>query len=326
MLVYGTLASSEFRHQEHPTATVNNPLEALRVFCCAAQARNFRDAAQQLAVSPQVVTRVVRELEDTLGEPLFHRSTRGVRLTAFGAQLVERARSALAGVEALFPVRGQPGQVNETTSGLVRVTAPRFLGRAPLMATLAPLLAAHPGLVLDLRLSEVRADVVDQQIDIGVRIGPMRDSGFVARAVAQVHFHVVATPTLVARVGAPQTIAELLDQRPCTAMIDLNNGRPWNWLFRGSRQQAPAVPAFVTDDPEAEQAAVLAGIGFGQLPDFLAQPALREGRLVSVLDAEAPKPWPVHVYRARQSPVPARVRLVFEALVQGLAKLPSSSA
>ncbi|WP_141289774.1 LysR family transcriptional regulator, partial [Ideonella azotifigens] len=111
---------------------MNNPLEALRVFCCAAQARNFRDAAQQLAVSPQVVTRVVRELEDTLGEPLFHRSTRGVRLTAFGAQLVERARSALAGVEALFPVRGQPGQVNETTSGLVRVTAPRFLGRAPL--------------------------------------------------------------------------------------------------------------------------------------------------------------------------------------------------
>ena len=81
---------------------MSNRLETLRVFCIAAESTNFRDAAVRLSVSPQVVTRAVRELEEELGEPLFHRSTRGVQLTEFGRQLVERARTAVAGVEDLF--------------------------------------------------------------------------------------------------------------------------------------------------------------------------------------------------------------------------------
>ena len=81
---------------------MNNRLDALRVFCVAADSRNFRDAAQRLAISPQVVTRVVKVLEDELGEPLFHRSTRGVHLSDFGQQLLPQARDAVQGLDALF--------------------------------------------------------------------------------------------------------------------------------------------------------------------------------------------------------------------------------
>jgi DNA-binding transcriptional LysR family regulator len=294
---------------------MSNRLEALRVFCAAADAANFRDAAQRLSVSPQVVTRAVRELEEELGEPLFHRSTRGVQLTDFGRQLAQRARSAVGEVDALFHRTDR--RALSQHAGTVRVTAPNVFGRRLIPQALAPMLAAHPGLVLDLRLSEQHADVVDEHIDIGVRAGPIRDARFVARTVGRMPLHVVGTPALVARTGVPKNL-EALAGLPLTALVDRSSGRPWSWFFSKGRQLPVNAPAFVTDDVDAECAAVLAGLGFGQLVAPLSEPLLRAGLLVPVLEAEAPEPWPVHVYRSQRAPVPARVRLVYDELVRVL--------
>lgn len=293
---------------------MSNRLEALRVFFTAADAANFREAAVRLSVSPQVVTRAVRELEDELGEPLFHRSTRGVQLTDFGRQLAERARVAVGGVDELFHRIDRRALSQHT--GTVRVTAPHVYARL-IPQALAPLLAQHPGLVLDLRLSEQHADVVDQQIDLGVRVGPMRDARFVARGVGKMSLCVVGSPALVERVGAPRTV-DALSGLPVTALIDHSSGRPWPWAFSKKRVFTVSSPAFVTDNIDAECAAVLAGIGFGQLIGPLAQPWLQSGALVEVLAAEAPEPWPIHVYRPQRAPVPARVRLVYDELVRVL--------
>jgi DNA-binding transcriptional LysR family regulator len=294
---------------------MSNRLEALRVFCTAADAANFREAAVRLSVSPQVVTRAVRELEEDLGEPLFHRSTRGVQLTDFGGQLAQRARSALGGVDALFHRTDR--RALSQHAGTVRVTAPNVFGRRLIPQALAPVLAAHPGLVLDLRLSEQHADVVDQQIDIGVRAGPIRDARFVARTAGKMRLHVVAAPSLLARTGEPGSL-DALASLPLTALIDQTSGRPWSWFFSKGRQMPVGSPAFVTNDVDAECAAVLAGIGFGQLVGPLAEPLLQSGALVAVLEAEAPEPWPIHVYRSQRAPVPARVRLVYDELVRVL--------
>ncbi|HEY1231583.1 MAG TPA: substrate binding domain-containing protein, partial [Ramlibacter sp.] len=169
--------------------------------------------------------------------------------------------------------------------------------------------------VLDLRLSEEHADVVDQQIDIGVRAGPVRDARFVARTVGKMALHVVGTPALIERVGKPGSLQDLA-ALPLTALMDRSSGRPWPWFFGNGRQYVPSAPAFVTDDVDAECAAVQAGLGFGQLVGPLAEPLLRSGELVAVLEAEAPEPWPIHVYRSQRAPVPARVRLVYDALVR----------
>jgi DNA-binding transcriptional LysR family regulator len=298
---------------------MSNRLEALRVFCTAAGAANFRDAAIRLSVSPQVVTRAVRELEEELGEPLFHRSTRGVQLTDFGRQLAERARVAVGGVDQLFHRIDR--RALSQHAGTVRVAAPSVLGRRLIPQALAPMLAAHPGLTLDLRLSEQLADVVAEQIDVGVRAGPLRDSRFVAKPVGTMALRVVAAPSLIARTGVPQSIDELA-RLPLTALIDRNSGRPWPWPFSRGRLMTLSAPAFVTDDTDAECAAVLAGLGFSQLVAPLADPGLQSGALVPVLDAEAPEPWPVYVYRVQRSPVPARVRLVYDELVRVLGGAP----
>ena len=294
---------------------MSNRLEALRVFCAAADAANFRDAAVRLSVSPQVVTRAVRELEEELGEPLFHRSTRGVQLTDFGRQLAQRARTAVGGVDALFHRTDR--RALSQHAGTVRVTAPNVFGRRLIPQALAPVLAAHPGLVLDLRLSEQHADVVDEQIDIGVRVGLLRDARFVARPVGRMPLRVVGAPALIARTGVPKDL-QALAAMPLTALVNRKTRRPWPWIFSRSRQLAVPSPAFVTDDYDAECAAVLAGLGFGQLIAPLAEPWLASGALVPVVEADAPEPWPIYVYRSQRAPVPARVRLVYDALVRVL--------
>ncbi|VWX61254.1 LysR family transcriptional regulator [Burkholderiales bacterium 8X] len=294
---------------------MSNRFETLRVFCIAAESDNFRDAAVKLSVSPQVVTRAVRQLEEELGEPLFHRSTRGVQVTEFGTQLLERARGAVAGVEQLFERHDR--RALSQHAGRVRVTAPHVFGRRLVADALAPLLAMHPGLVIDLRLSEQHADMVDQQIDIGVRVGTLRDARFVTRSLGRMALRVVAAPSLIERVGVPSDL-EALRGLPLTALIDRSSGRPWPWLFSKGRQISPAVAAFLTDDVDAEGSAVLAGAGFGQLVGALAEPWLATGELIEVLEGERPEAWPIHVFRPQRGPVPARVRLVYDALVAAL--------
>jgi DNA-binding transcriptional LysR family regulator len=296
---------------------VLNQLELLRIFLTAAECASFREAALRLGASPQTVTRAIKELEEHFGELLFHRSTRQVRITGYGEQLAARSRPLLAEMETLFstPALAPASQL----TGRVRITGPRILGRGCLVPALARLAAQQPGLALDVRLSDVFADVVDEQIDVGVRIGFLRDSRLVARKAGEVAFSLVATPALVARLGAPQRVEDLA-ARPVTALLDPNTGRVWTWYFAGGRQFTPDAHTFVTDDPDAELGAILAGLAFGQVPDYLAAPLLREGRLVALLPELAPPPWDVYVYRPQRGPVPARVRLVFDHIVAAVAE------
>lgn len=287
-----------------------NRLEMLRIFCVAAETVSFKEAATRLNISPQAVTRAVQELEAQLGELLFHRNTRQHRITEYGTQMAKQARQSVQAVDALF-VREAPQA--EALTGLVRLTAPKVLGPL-LLQTLQPLLRQCPGLRLDLRLSDQIANVVDAQIDIGIRVGFLRDSRFIARPVKTVPFHIVGTPELIARVGRPVTL-EALAHCPATAVVDLSTGRPWSWYLAGGQQWAPEQPVFVTDDSELECRAILAGVGFGQVAGFLAEPHIRSGRLLPVLADLAPEPWDLYVYRPQRGPVPARIRLVFDTLV-----------
>lgn len=293
-----------------------NRVDLLRIFCAAAQAGSFRQAAAHLGISPQAVTRAVKSLEDELGEVLFHRNTRRVHITAYGQALAQQARLALDGLDELFRrnVRDDNGEI----SGRVGITAPQALGRRVLLDLLLPLLRRYPNLQVELRLADEPTDSVSAQIDIGVRVGLIRDRRYIARPLAQVPFHVVATPQLLAATGNPESL-EALMQRPLSALIDRNSGRVWPWMFAEGQVLSPQRPAFVCDDAEAELTAVLGGLAYGQLPGYLAVPYIRSGALVTVLDELAPSPWELFIYRPQRGPVPARVRLIYDYLLERFA-------
>lgn len=292
-----------------------NRLEMLRIFMAAAETGSFKQAAIQLGISPQAVTRAIQELERLQGEMLFHRNTRQIRITEFGEQLASRAGDSLRQVDALFAT-GHGRQTSEF-EGVVHLTAPKALGRIGLLPVLADIAMRHPGLRIDLNLSDTPAHVIDERIDIGVRFGLLQDSRFVARKVAKHAFHVVGTPGLIARVGAPAHVRDL-ESLPTTVMHDETTGRGWPWLFRGGQRFTPAKPTFTSNDSEAERDAVLSGLAFGQIAGFLADSHIAAGELVPLLQAFAPEPWDLCVYRPQRGPVPKRVRAVFDGLVKAL--------
>jgi len=292
-----------------------NRLEMLRIFAAAAETRSFKDAAARLGISPQAVTRAVQDLEQLHGELLFHRNTRGIRITSYGDALAVRARASVQQMDALFQAGDAPDP--REMAGVVRLTAPVMLGRLVLMPVVRALAASHPQLRFELHLSDTHADMVDERIDIGVRFGSVRDSRFVARRVAAPAFHVVGAPALIAQYGEPAGVEEL-HRLPTTELLDITAGRPWPWYFAGGVQIVPDSPRFSSNDSDAECEAILAGIGFGQIPGYLADAHIAAGRLVPVMRELAPEPWDLYVYRPQRGPVPARIRLVFDACVAAM--------
>lgn len=292
-----------------------NRLEMMRIFCMTAEASSFKEAAARLGISPQAVTRAIKELESLLGEPLFYRNTRQIRITEFGEQLALRGRDAISSVDDLFITSGK--RQEQEIGGVVRITAPVVIGKHFLQPILSKIAKEHPHITIDLRLSDMHSDVVEQQIDIGVRVGFLRDSSFVARVLAKVSFLIVATPELVAKVGKPQTLEDL-HQLPTIALVDKSSGKHWPWFFADGQQINPQRTSFIIDDSDSEVSLVLNGVGFAQIGASLVMPQLRSGELVSVLDEFAAPGWDLNIYRPRRGPVPERIRLVYDALVQAL--------
>lgn len=293
-----------------------NRLEMIRIFCAAADAGSFKDAAVRLGISPQAVTRAIKELERLQGEMLFHRNTRQVRITSFGEMLAERARGSLRELDGLFEQTA--AQEEHEMSGLVRLAAPSALGRSRLLPIVERLAAQHPGLRFDLRLTDQLADVVGEKIDIGIRVGSLRDNRFVVKRLGKTRFHVVATPKFLRKHGRPSSIEELR-QLPCTGMLARDTGRLWPWIFSQDRQMNAANARFMCDDSEGEYLIVRSGQAIGQIAGFLVDRDIADGKLVTVMEDFEPEPWDMYLYRPQRGPMPARLRLVFDTLASELA-------
>ena len=242
-----------------------------------------------------------------------------MRITAFGEGLLEQVRPALERFEDLWRIPGADQQAS--LSGTVRITAPHSLGTRAVLPALERVAARHPGITLDVRLSDRVSNPVDEGIDVGIRVGFMRDSRFVARKAADMRLPIVAAPRLIKKVGVPEGI-ESLARLPVTAAVDINTGRPWPWHFKAGHQWTPTSPAFIADNADMEMGAALAGIAFAQLADYMAAPYIASGKLVQVLEQEGPPAWGLYVYRPQRGPVSGRVRVVFDELRAAVGSLP----
>ncbi|CAI1632736.1 MULTISPECIES: LysR family transcriptional regulator [Serratia] len=295
---------------------MQNRLEALQIFCAAAEESSFKQVAIRLAISPQKVTRAIKELERLRGEQLFHRNTRQIKITQFGADFAEQAKQVISQFEQLFPDKHK---MREDIRGIVRITAPNTFGREVVMPALTELAVLYPAITLEFHLANTHSNLVDEEIDIGVRIGFLHDQTCVVRQPKMMPFYLVAAPSLLARTGLPKSIEEL-SSLPIIALINRKTGRYWPWEFSNKRRFHPEQAAFITDDPDIERNAALAGIGFGHMAGYLVEKYLASGQLISVLPNDAPEPWPLNLYRPYQEPVPARIRLVFDYLYEKLSQ------
>lgn len=292
--------------------------EAWAIFASVVEHRSFSGAATALAVSKATVSKAITRLETRLGTALFHRTSRRLTLTDSGRALAEHAQRILsegeAAEEAAFESASAP-------AGLVRLAAPLTFGIRHLAPALAEFMAAHPGIRVDLRLSDAFVDIVGEGIDIAIRIAELPDSSLRARRLGPVTAHIVGAPGYFDRVGRPRHPAELA-QHAC--FVYTNTATPELWRFRraGGEEAAVRIDGPIrTDSGDAMIPALVAGLGVARLPGFLVDELVAAGKLEVVLADWSGGAAGLHLLTPPGTLRPARVEALIEFLTDRLKRM-----
>ncbi|WP_419843356.1 LysR family transcriptional regulator [Actinobacillus pleuropneumoniae] len=290
-------------------------VEAVRYFCIAAETLHFREAANRLAISPQVVTRMIAELEQQLGEPLFKRNTRNISLTDFGKAFLADAQMWLKATETLFQT-----DFKESLRGTVRITLPRLPNNDLILAELLEALADHPQLHIDWRLDTALYNSVTKQIDIGIRISMQMEPHFIAREICTIKERIVVSPKLLAKLGRPQDLNDLQTRFPLCVEINPQTGKAWHWFNTPTQSFIVKDPYFMSSESYSNLAVVLQGLAVGMLPEYHYASHTKAGRLTILFPELAIPDWKLFIYRPQQENTPIRVLHVFNLLSEILQK------
>lgn len=276
-------------------------LTAMRLFSAVARLGSFAEAGRRHRVSASVVTRGIAQLEDELGLTLLNRTTRSVRVTERGQIYLESCRQILADLDAAEArARGE----NAEPRGVLRITAPITFGRLHVLPVVNRMLAAHPALAIRLTLSDRNIHLVEDGIDVAIRIGDLADSSLIAVKLGSVGRVVVASPAYLARHGVPQRPAEL-GEHALIAFDTLDVTAEWR--FRNPDDVVRIEPRLTVNSADAALAAAAAGVGITRALSYQAAELLGCGSLTRILGSFEPAPVPISaVYPAYRIP-PASV-------------------
>ena len=265
-------------------------VEAMTAFVAVAERNGFAPAARALGLSPSAVTRLVAGLEARLGVRLLQRTTRAVSLTDPGARFLERARRILADLEEAERL-AESEQAAPT--GRLVVTAPRMFGRLHVAPLVCDFMQPHPQVVCELQLNDRIVNLVEEGIDLALRIGHLEDSSDVARRMGATRRVVVASAGYLDRAGAPARPEDLARHRTI-ACTPLAPAERWRFGPAAAPREVAIVPSFVTNSVEAALWHAGNGGGLVQVLLYQVADAVRAGAMRIVLEAFEPEPLPIH--------------------------------
>lgn len=290
-------------------------LEAWAIFAAVVEHRSISAAAAALGTSKATVSKAIGRLETRLGAALFHRTSRKLVLTEHGRALAERARTILLeGVAAEEAAR----DTASAPAGPIRVAAPLSFGVRAIAPIVAEFLRAHPGVTIDLRLSDAKVDIVAEGIDVALRIADLPDSSLRARRIADIPARMVAAPAYLAAAGTPQRPADLSAHACLTYTNDARPDR-WRLVSAAGREEIVQVSGpLATDNGDAMLPSLVAGLGIARLPGFIVAEDLVAGRLVPILEDWCGTPFGLHIVTPPGKLRPARVEALIFLLAERL--------
>jgi len=291
-----------------------NRWEGLDEFVAVAECGSFYRAAERLRVSSSHVSRQIARLEERLHARLLYRTTRRVSLTEAGQTFFAHCQRLIEEREAAFNALGE---LQSTPTGLLRMTAAVTYGERFIVPLVNAFMAQHPQLRVEIELTNRNLDLVQEGFDLAIRLGRLSDSSLIASRIAPRAMYLCAAPAYLERYGRPHTLSELARHNCLIGTSD-------TWMFQLDGREHPFRPSgnWRCNSGEAVLDAALRGFGLCQLPDYYVQEPLRRGALVSLLEGNQPPNTAVWaVYPQRRYPLP-KVRLLIEALKEGLATRP----
>jgi len=293
-------------------------LDELLVLTTILDTGSLAAAARRLRRSPPAMTRSLAALEARVGIRLVQRTTRRMMPTAAGRRLASCARQLLADYERA--TRTEKGEREAPLDGVLRVTAPSLFGRWYIAPLVSSFLDAHPRVRVELVLSNRNLDLVEEGLDVAVRIGPLTEAGLVARRVGQVRWVVFASPDYVARRGRPRTPRDLVRH---DIVYESHRPSPMEWRFRtsGRGNVVRINPRFMATEIEAVLVAVKDGRGIGRTLSYQVAKDFASGTLVRLLGEFEPPPWPVHLVVPTTRYMPRSVRAFLDVAAPALRRL-----
>jgi len=287
-------------------------LDELSLFVAIIDAGSLAGAARRLNRSAAAATRALAALEARVGARLVARTTRRLAPTPAGLALAEQARGLVSGYEAAILGAGE-GLVR----GLVRITAPVLFGRRHIAPVVASFLDAYPETQAELVLADRNVDLVEERLDVALRIGALAESRLVARRVGQVRRILVASPAYLAARGAPRKPGDLAAHD--TILGQIRSG-PLEWQF--GRTRVRLAPRLIVNEVEAALTAARAGRGIARVLSYQAAEDIVAGRLVRLLPRHEPPPVPVQLVTPGADHRPARVNAFLDHASAALRALP----
>jgi DNA-binding transcriptional LysR family regulator len=284
-------------------------IDAMTAFVTVADAGGFSAAARKLGYSPASITRAIAFLERRIGTALLRRTTRLVKLTESGERYLVSCRRILSDVaeaEALDAER------RARPHGLLTVTAPLVFGRVHVRAIVDAYLAAHGDVRARLLLLDRVVSLVDEGIDVAIRIGHMPDSALIATTVGEVARIVCASPAYLARRATPREPSDL-SAHDCISFSQVTPHDTWTFKGAAERRQVKVKPRLVVNTAGAAIDSALDGHGITRVLSYQIEHELGEGRLVRLLAAWEPPPIPVYVVYPAVSAASAKVRAFVDA-------------
>lgn len=252
-------------------------ISSLRLFVEVMHHRNFTDVAMQLGIAPSSVSRTIAGLEKELGIRLFQRSTRRLESTEAGLIYFERILPIINELEAAKQVAID---VNDEPRGILRITASTVYGQTNITPLLPEFSDKYPSLTIELLLTDSYLDLIEERIDIAIRLGSLQDSSYIARQINSIEFIICASPDYIEKQGKPTAPDEVAGHN---CLIFPRSGYSHNWLFKDKNEKIKDVniqgKCIITNSGAIKQCAVL-GMGLALLPDWLVCDEIKSGTLI----------------------------------------------
>ena len=278
-------------------------------FTKVAELGSFTTAARALGISASAVTKSITRLEADLGVQLFHRTTRAVHLTEYGATYCDRCTRVLADLSA---AEAEIREANQAPSGLVRISLPPSFGRMTLVPALTEFYRQYPNVHLDLSLKAQTSNPIEGGYDLAVHAGRLADSGLINRLLVRGPQKTVASPAYLALHGVPKVPSDLIAHNCVVGGF----GPIWHFGPSETPQSIRVGGTLTTDSGDVLREAALAGIGISQATWWLYKDDIATGALVPILEDFEVEADPISILFPTNRRVPAKVRAVVDFLLE----------
>jgi DNA-binding transcriptional LysR family regulator len=287
-------------------------LDTMRMFVRVVESGSFSGAAREMGVGQPAVSKQIASLERHLGAQLLLRTSRSLVVTDAGRDFFESAAKLIADLDA---AESRVGRGLRSPSGLVRVSAAPSFGALCIVPRLPEFFRRYPDVSVELLVSDRSARLIEEGIDVGIRIGELPESSLLARKIGTTEVVVVASPAYLKAGGEPSSPGDL-KRHACIVFASQTGPRPWRFEGKGKPFSLLPERSFRTNSGEEIRAAVLAGLGIAQVPYWLCARDLDAGAMKRILRKHEPRALPITAVRPANRRLATKVTVFLDFLAE----------